>query len=151
MYLSDNTKAPESVGGVNEAKVLGVPAEDIGLWWRQAKPLLEKAVVYADSKIDIDFILQELLDRNMQLWIYVDQHGNILLASITRIVVYLHNRKRLEVILASGEGSDDMVDVFQRMYEDFARMHGCEAMESIGRKGWKRRLKKYGYEQTHVT
>lgn len=130
--------------------VLGVKAEDLPLWWDKAKSLIEKAIPYTDGKTDIEQVEKDLLDRAMQLWIYVDDRGKIQLASITRIVVYLHNRKRLEISFFSGEGSDDIVDVFQRMFEDFARAQGCEAMESIGRKGWQRRLKKYDYDYIHT-
>ena len=132
-----------------KGKVLGVPVEDLPLWWDKAKVLVEKAIPYTDGKTDINQVKKDLLEREMQLWIYVNEHGTIQLASITRIVVYLHKKKRLEIVFFSGDGSCDIVSAFQRVFESFGRSSGCEALEGIGRNGWTRRMKKYDYELIH--
>ena len=130
-------KVNGSDGGVIIPMVTGIPAHDIDAIWDDVAPLIDRAMAYADGKLDSTDIYSSIKNRDMQLWVVP---GGVW---VTRIVVYPQS-KRLEGIAAAGEWQDWLTHGQQVI--DWARYHGCDAVELIGRPGWGR---KTGFKEIH--
>ena len=49
--------------------IRGILFDQIDDEWSEIKPLLDRAMDYADGKIDSDDIYQSIKSRDMQLWV----------------------------------------------------------------------------------
>jgi len=70
-------------------------------------------------------------------------------ALVTRLEEY-PNARMLNYLYVGG---DDMASWHQEMLdslERFAKDNDCAGMEIIGRKGWERFMKKFGWETKHI-
>ncbi|MCK5602532.1 hypothetical protein KAR91_11700 [Candidatus Pacearchaeota archaeon] len=121
--------------------VTGIHADDIDRIWDRVQPMIEVAV---DKSMNADDIYGFLKNRDMQLWVTF-RDSEILSACTTEIIIYPQSR-RLRVVTLGGEWCKEL----QELIEEFVKAKGIDAMEIVGRKGWTRRLKPFGYEQTAV-
>jgi len=115
----------------------GVLAQDVDALWERVCPLVERAMEYADGKMDATDVYNGLKVRDFQLWLVP---GGIW---ITRIVNYPKST-RLEWIAAAGE-YQEWTDHLPLLF-DWAKAQGCDAAEIGGRAGWG---KKTGFEEIH--
>ena len=61
-------------------------------------------------------------------------------AFVTRIVIYPHC-KALQITSCGGRNLRKWLPEAEKLFEAFARYHGCSRLEIIGRKGWTRIFK----------
>jgi hypothetical protein len=129
---------------VSTVKITGVATEDLDTVFPDAAPLLEKAL---SNTLSLQDTKQALLRGEMQLWIaYEDK---IITAFITEIVDY-PQRKVVRIILCGGDKLDSWVKDFLNLVEAWGKGCGAKSMEIVGRRGWVRALKKYGYNETNT-
>lgn len=93
-------------------------------------------------------VLQNLINRRMDLWLAVDDANAVQALAITEIVDY----PRVKVCkLLAGTGDD--AERWYRLIdgiENWARSQGCGVFEPICRPGWEKRFAALGYRKTHV-
>ena len=122
----------------------GVQAHDVDSVWEKVAPLVERAMEYADGKMNAEDVYTQLKSKELQLWLVP---GGIW---VTRIVVYPRST-RMEWIVAAGE-YQEWAAHFPLLF-DWAKVHGCDAVEMGGRKGWGRKVRmdddSYEFEEIH--
>ncbi len=89
-------------------------------------------------------IHQLILDKQMQLWGVHD--GDLKAVFITQVVEYIRI-KRLRLVLIGGHEMDGWEQIVSESMDKFAKENGCSGIELWGRKGWLKRLAKYGYQE----
>ena len=72
------------------------------------------------------------------------------MSAITQFIDYPQKRI-LRFIIVAGERFEEVREAFNDMFEGFAIHNGCTAMESWGRKGWKRMLNDWNETYTVFT
>ena len=92
---------------------------------------------------------QQLINRDMQLWIIQDEYAEILAALTTEIMIY-PKKKTCRIVTLGGTELDEWVEGLLQVIETWAIDNGCEAMETACRKGFIKKIKKYGYEHTYT-
>jgi hypothetical protein len=112
--------------------------------WELAKPFLQKAIDLNRGEFELDDIHQLVLDKKMQLWGIHD--GELKAVMVTEIIIY-PRMKRLRVVLNGGVLIDTWLDVVMDTLDRFKAAHGCKDIEILGRRGWVRKLAKYGYRE----
>jgi hypothetical protein len=112
--------------------------------WELAKPFLQKAIVLNRGEFELDDIQQLVLDKKMQLWGIHD--GELKAVMVTEIIIY-PRMKRLRVVLNGGVLIDTWLDVVMDTLDRFKEAHGCKDIEILGRRGWVKKLAKYGYRE----
>jgi hypothetical protein len=127
----------------------GIQSEDIDAVWPDVVGLIEEAVKTARGKYSLQDLREELETKACQLWIWKDETSKAV------IVTQIHSYKRnkccwIRVATGSGNGDDfkRVGKIIVGQIEDWAREHGCDAMELLVRPGWARVLK--DYEMTHL-
>lgn len=115
----------------------GVQAYDVDSVWEKVAPLVDRAMEYADGKMNSEDVYTGLKTQELQLWLVP---GGIW---VTRIVVYPRST-RLEWIAAAGE-YQEWTEHLPLLFK-WAKAQGCDAAEIGGRAGWG---KKTGFEEIH--
>ena len=119
-------------------------SHEFDLVWKDAAPLLSKAIEYSDGKETIENLYQRVRARDMQLWVVFSYEMEA--ALVTRIDQH-PAKKVLSIPYLGGTGADRWLDNLG-IIEDFAKAQGCEAVEIMGRKGWQKLLP--DYDPIHV-
>jgi hypothetical protein len=100
-------------------------------------PRFERALAYAGGTHDfVEHVVPMLLDGRAQYW---DEGDG---AIITELLRY-PNYNVINYWLVAGKLEDTLA--LQPRIERWARMQGCAKAIGIGRPGWLRVLKRYGY------
>ena len=109
----------------------GIQADEIDNFWEKVAPLVERAMEYADGKMNTEDVYNGLKSKDFQLWLVP---GGIW---VTHIAKYPQS-KRVEWIAAAGEYQDWTEHL--PVLLDWARAQGCDAVEIGGRAGWGRKV-----------
>ena len=107
--------------------------------WAAAKPLLEEALEHQDTHSIID-VYRALEEGDAQLWC-ADKS-----CIVTEILEHPH--KRVARIWLAAGNRFELVSRMLPDIENWARDLGCDSVEVVGRKGWKRVLPDYTQPHT---
>ena len=128
----DGTDLPDPIAWAS-----GIQAIYIESVWKQAAPLIERALNVNRGEYNLEDIRAAIVARDMQLWVYGE--GSMIRAvAVTEIVRYPRRMVAL-VILCAG---DSLAKWRGRvgLMEAWARKQGCVEIKAIGRIGWARAL-----------
>ena len=121
-----------------------VSPEDIPSIWLDIEHYLKEANDYGGSKMQMHHWLARLLLGPSELFV----SPNLSSAVICEPQQF-DGRRVYGVILLGGEGKHDWRE-YQRVFEQQAISHRCDAIEIFGRKGWKNILEEQlGYQFAH--
>lgn len=113
--------------------------------WPFIKGYMEGAARYTYGRFTADDIKQDLLTKDQQLWIaYKD--GAIHGAVVTEILQYPRLRV-LAMHFVGGHNVPECKPPVMALIKKFAKDHGCDIIESYGRKGWAKVFEKDGFKQ----
>ena len=116
----------------------------------QLLPYLKSSQEWTRGRSTVDDILRFVLNGQMQLWIGHEE-GKIYGHVITEVKEYPRCRM-LVVQYCAGEPNhmqyvdEEMFDLLDR----FAKDAGCSGIEFVGRPGWRKQARKYGFEVQSV-
>lgn len=113
-------------------------------FWPVAKQYLEPSIKLSRGAFDADDIYNLILDKRAQLWGVHD--GDLKAVIVTEIIIY-PKVKRLRLFLLGGHEMINWEDMVADTFDKFAIEHECDGIELLGRRGWVKNLKQYGYEQ----
>jgi hypothetical protein len=118
----------------------------------EAWPLVRGAIgQIAESsrgKIEAQDLLQLIAGGGVCLFVVIDDNADLLATVLTEFAQY-PRKKVCRIIGVIGHDRRRWVHHLSEL-EDWARRHGCAAMQNIGREGWLRELKAQGYKATHL-
>lgn len=119
--------------------LVGVHSTEVHDHWLTVREILDPAIKRSGGRLSKASVLEGLLNREMQLWLAVDE--GIRGAAVTQIAIHPTGLKVLSALLVSGTGFGKWEHLWDEI-EDWARTMGCRKSEiPRGRKGWARRLK----------
>lgn len=124
----------------------GVPSTQIDLAWPVAKQFVQVALDRTEGEMSIKDVYNALLEQDMQLWILIDGL-NVIGALVTQIIVF-PGVKACRYVTLGGDVHGDF-EAITDLIEEWAATQGCERMEIIGRPGWAKALKDFGYRQAY--
>mgnify|MGYP000099291797 FL=1 len=110
--------------------------------WERSKPFLADALEKSGNEYTVADVLKELEDD--QAIFYPTRNG----ASVFRIGLY--PQKRMLCIWLAGGDMESSIDSILEAAEFHAKQHECDGIEVLGRRGWEKVLKPYGYEHKRV-
>ena len=118
--------------------LLSIPQYCVPTVWESVAPLLQKAVDKGQHDYSLEDIKSCLLNRDMQLWVWVEEN-KIIACCITSVVIY-PQRKICQLPYIAGAGLKQWLQ-----HEDtiitWAKAQGCTKLEGFDRGGWLRVLK----------
>jgi hypothetical protein len=122
--------------------------------WPEASRMLKRAVDHSGGRYDLSDIKNQLDSNAQNLWILYRGDDEMIMAMTTMFVYY--PRKKFLNVTFCGSADSDMAalrykNIFVPKIHDWASQHECEGVEVVGRKGWSKILKSFGYKTTYYT
>lgn len=131
-------------------KIFLTPPNEIDSLWSEVAPLIDKAFDHTQHDIDADGVKEALKNSGMFLWIVID---NIDIESILICSLLDYQRTRTCYIDAWSTKSGHEFNKYYQFtldeIENFAKINGCDFLESRVRKGLAKKLTKHGWKDTH--
>ena len=130
-----------------------VPSKFVDEVWERVEPFLKRGVDASRGRYDMPSLYKEVKSGNQHLWVIFKDDDN-LVCSLTTQFAYYPLRVNLSTPFAGSDdesiSKEDWQDV-ALILMDWARLHGCSALEIVGRRGWVRTLKEVGLEESFTT
>lgn len=121
---------------------------NVGMYWPIMSKLLAPAVRRSRGRFTLDGLLQMVTDNGWDSWLMgSDDHPGADAAAVAGIVDY-PGARAYSVFFLGGREMRDWLPSFLGAIEARAKELGCSAIETGGRRGWKRLLSRYGYLDT---
>lgn len=111
--------------------------------WPACIAHIDAALEYAGGEMDASDVLNLVLRGLFTLWTVIEDQ-TIVAAATSEIVTY-PKCKALRVVTLGGSGINRWFAALDREWEREARRQDCIRIEAVGRKGWGRAVKAYGY------
>ena len=131
-------------------KVRLLGGDELSRKWYLVVEKVERALAYGSGDVTAYDLFIECLAATSQCWIREDEWGCIHGVAVTRIKE-CKQYKELVIVTTTSDGWFDHGPEILEMLEEFARGIGCKYTSVYGRRGWKRALEKYGYEEPYIT
>jgi len=109
------------------------------------EPLITPAIAYDNNDLTVDEVIERLSKDTLRALIVLDENHEPL-ALQTMELVQEGDVKILNLVTTAGERLDEWVDDMEQALEVLACDWRCDVIQTRGRPGWFRKLKKYGYE-----
>ena len=115
-------------------------------------PYLEESASRSQGRSTVDDILRFVLNGQMQLWVVFSPEDSKIYGQVITEVKQYPSKTLLVIQYCAGEANHMQYceDKMYALLERFARDAGCAGIELIGRFGWAKHVKKYGYEPQSV-
>ena len=126
-----------------------IPQEHALIVWPNVAGLLSKATKTTNGKFNKMNILDELLDRTIELWVVYDEDNKPVAAVTTRVVPY-EKFNALSVDWVGGNRMSEWIDLVLKTLTAYAKDKDCSSLAGYGRKAWSKVLAKYGWEQDYI-
>ena len=127
-----------------------ITSEHVDNVWPEVEPHMERAAEYTYGRFTVDDILDSIKQYDYQLWIAFDTDARILGAVVTRFIQY-PRKKYLDLTFIGGNEAITWKDPMLKMLQHWAYDNECDGIESSGRTGWSRALRKDGYKMLWQT
>jgi hypothetical protein len=125
----------------------GIQRTEVDSVWGEVRPWIEAACVRNRGKYDAEDVRAGLLSGEDQLWIWKTRTA--FAVGVTRLPNYPKQRV-CQLRIVTGTNAAEWQDETLATIERWAKANGCAAMELCARPGWARRIRKHGYDATHV-
>jgi len=129
--------------------ISGIPSDRIDEVWHECKDYVKMGNDKSLQEMNIDDIYEKLLGSDMQLWIVFNKEKEIHSVVTTEIVQY-PRKTTCRIVTCGGTELDNWSEQLLFTLEEWAKEQGCVAMETCCRKGFIKKLKKFGYENTYT-
>jgi hypothetical protein len=138
MNLADvkHLETPVTIGAV--------PAQNIGKIWKDIAPHLQRVVDHSHGDLTLAAVRNNILRGDCHLLLAT--RGEEILAAFTAEVRTMDSDKRVLMIpIVGGDEMDSWLDQLNEAVSQLARDWCCDEVRGVGRTGWIRSLKKYGW------
>ena len=129
-----------------------VEARHIDVIWPYVEDLLQKPLHRALGEVSLNDVKEWLKGDLQQLWVGIDEtKKEIVLAFTTQLYTYTTQRHlRIHLTGAKDHTINNWINEWVEPVEKFCKENGIRYIETCGRDGWTRVLKKKGYEKYYT-
>ena len=129
-------------------QIVAIEPGKIDSIWKQVKPHIEAALYYTKGEISSEQIKDKLL-KGEDLLLLAIEDG--ILASIVCEIVQTATIKVCHIVTCGGVRADVWLDKWHETIVPLAKEQGCKRISLSGRKGWEKKLGKYGFKHAYTT
>ena len=115
-------------------------------------PFINKSAVWSRGRATADDILRFVINGSMQLWVVFEATERKVYGHLITEVKQYPQCKMLVIQYCAIEPNHmvHVEDKMQDLAETFAKDNECAGIEFVGRPGWGKHMKKYGYNVQSV-
>tara|TARA_R110000744_G_C19257479_1_gene550987 strand:- start:375 stop:821 length:447 start_codon:yes stop_codon:yes gene_type:complete len=126
-----------------------IPSGAFNIVAKDVEKHLAKSIEMAHGRENMAVIWEALLKDERQLWMFFDEDNKAEGALVTRIEHY-PLKKMLNLMFIGGENIEAWHEELLETLERYARENDCSGLETVGRKGWERFLKKFDWDAAYM-
>jgi hypothetical protein len=120
----------------NGSEFDGVLKDDVSSVWPHVEKLITSGLDYTDGTLRSEDVLEELLNKSMQLWVS-RRNGKVEAVCITTLKEYA-TTKICEFVVVAGNNMQNWIE-FEGVIMAWARSHKCDKARAVfAREGWLR-------------
>jgi len=123
-----------------------VPKEQIDECWSISKEHIESALKHC-NEIAIQDVYRDLINGSMGLLII--RNPEIYTSVAVRFMDYPQIRA-LRVVALGGEKTEEWLPALHQFLEMWGIENGVDRVEMMGRKGWIKKLKPFGWKESYI-
>jgi len=124
-----------------------VPPTHVRSVWKKARALLQPAIDLSHGRWTPDYVLVALALGEHNLWVVVDDDGEMIGALTTQVVTY-PELTMLAIHFLGGTSFDDWYSDMLATLSRYASDAGCAGLEAMARFGFWKWFKDDGWEKT---
>ncbi len=125
--------------------IVAISPDRIERVWLDVAPMLEKALNKNPGDINLSDVRERIESGEYLILCAVD--NDKILASFA-VEMIIERRKTANIVLCGGEKMDDWLSEFMDTLKPLVKGQGCEAITIMGRAGWQRKMKPFGFSET---
>ena len=129
--------------------ISGITSDRIDDVWARCSKFIEMGNSHSQNEMGTSDIYDRLVNEEMQLWIVYNEKKEIKCALTTEIVVY-PKKTVCRIVTLGGTELNTWVEDWLQILEKWAIECECDAIETYCRKGFTKKLEKFGYENTYT-
>lgn len=131
--------------GTNSSiSVTGIPSTEILDIWPEVEDLLKEALAYNPGHNTLQEIKATLIRADAQLWIAIDETDMLYGCAVTQLNKYPTGKLACTIWLVAGQEMKAWLHCITYI-ERWAISKGCSHLEGWGRKGWKKVMSRYEF------
>jgi len=133
---------------MSDIDIYGVETNQLDTAWDDISPFIQSGLDYAQNELSLNDVYHGI-KKHQIVPIVMSYQGEIL--SVVTMEISNKPQKRIMCLMtAGGTELDSWLDEFMSVAEHLAIEQGCDAIYINGRRGWERKLKRYGYSQAYT-
>lgn len=129
--------------------ISGVLPELLPHVWDDCEPYIAMGNSRSKDEMSTFDIYHKIEEEKMQLWVLSNEDKEIISVLTTEIVEY-PRKTTCRIVTLGGKDLDLWVEDWLQLLEEWAIQQGCEAIETCCRKGFAKKLERFGYENTYT-
>jgi len=129
-----------------------IPKENIGIVWKQCEGMIADAMARSNNYANASHFKKWISEGKMQLWFLWDKEQDIpdrLYGIVITEIIQRPLQRCLNIKIMTGKHREKWQHLIKNI-EDFAWQNQCDLLELVARPGWKKILKPFGYQESHV-
>lgn len=130
-------------------QIVAIESKQINNIWPRVKDQIDSALKRSKGELSLETLKNRLLNKESLLLLATD--NLVILASIVCELVDTDNGRVCHIVAAGGKNADTWLDEWYNQIVPIAKDQGCVRISLNGRKGWEKKLNKYGFEYAYTT
>ena len=126
------------------ADIVPIQTQDIDRYWYLAADHVQKGIDWAGYQIKHEVIKEECKREQKNLWLAIKDKE--VKAAILTFVDQEYRLRTGTLWIAAGKDHGSWVHA-SKIISDWFKEIGCAQMKIVGRNGWAKKLKTYGFKQ----
>lgn len=119
--------------------------------WSKLEPFLERVISITDGRATLAETLNRALKREATLWIAYDPETLVTKGAMLTKVNQYADARFLTVEMLAGDDFDDWIILAHDAFTTYATHCNCKGLECVGRSGWVRKLRRFGWREKFTT
>ena len=128
--------------------IVAVPKQDIEGLWPVIKPFIDRVLEYTFGEYIAEDVKDKAINGNVVFFI-VQIDGEIKSVLSTELIETPY-KKYLNIITTSGDDFNEWGEDTLNTLINVAKEQGAEDITIVGRKGWLRKMKQYGFKHKYT-
>jgi|TARA_R110000744_G_scaffold44832_2_gene99839 hypothetical protein len=129
--------------------IAGITSDKIDDVWDRCSKFIEMGINHSQCELSTMDYYDRLVNQEMQLWVVYDEEKQIKCALTTEVIEY-PRKKVCRIVSLGGRNLDEWVERWLDILERWAEENDCDSIETYCRKGFIKKLEKFGYTNTYT-
>jgi len=128
--------------------IAAVPKEDIERLWPMIKPYIDRVLNHTFGEYNAEDVKEKAINGNIVFFIVTI--GGEVKSVISAELVEAPQKKYMNILTTSGKDFDVWIQEAVDTIINVAKEQGAQDITMVGRKGWLRKMEKYGFKHKYT-